>query len=395
MSVNVRRPVFKLPILATLLAGFATLIVLVSVLTYISLKQLENVSDRFFAIETDYQENRQNAAELQNDIREIFQEARERQILKKSDVKADTSGRKIKKLIEKLRPTAATLRARNLTRTESWKEVDKNLEPFLLVVQDDSAYEIYGWQNYHSLDDAITKFTQELDDKRTSSRSDELRKQIHDRNGIRVTSLTIVILCFSVAAAAVIEIRRRLQELDRSNRANIASREFSRNILNSMVEALFTINADGLITSANQVLQRLVSIQKAKFLEADYRDVFRSNQKLVAIIDEARSDTRHRKRYAGRVELGNGIGHFDVFTSPFISGGQREGIIFTLIDVTEVERAEEELRRQAALAAIGQMTAQVAHEIKNPIGGLKLNLSYLKRRLKENDEATEVIGDLE
>ena len=398
MGVNTARPVFKQPILAILLAGFATLVVLVGVLTYISLNRFDEVRIQLSTLERKYLRNHELAANVWSYIEEINDEARIREIKRAQSLKgSDTSIRNIKVIRNQVLKVANEIRDSNLSgeSSDTWAKVQAELIPFLDSAEDPADYVLNGSTKYESLMTAKKGFTAALEKQKNEvqSRGDTLRDQASKQ--IRITGLTIILLCLVVAAATVFEITRRLRDLDHSNRANIASREFARNILNSMVEGLFAINADGIVISANQILQRIVDLPAPTFVAADYRDVFRSYSKLTAIIDKARRDTKQRKSYAGRIELGPGAEHFDIYVSPFFSGGQREGLIFTLIDVTEVERAEEELRRQAALAAIGQMTAQVAHEIKNPIGGIKLNLNYLKRKFKENEEGLEVIGDLD
>ena len=60
--------------------------------------------------------------------------------------------------------------------------------------------------------------------------------------------------------------------------------------------------------------------------------------------------------------------------------GERHGVILVFVDVTEATRAQDELRRNHALTAVGQMTAQIAHEIKNPLGSIRFAAEVLKRQ---------------
>ena len=57
--------------------------------------------------------------------------------------------------------------------------------------------------------------------------------------------------------------------------------------------------------------------------------------------------------------------------------GER-GQIVTLVDATEVAESERTLRRSESLAAVGQATTQVAHEIRNPLGSIRLGVSMLR-----------------
>jgi signal transduction histidine kinase len=68
---------------------------------------------------------------------------------------------------------------------------------------------------------------------------------------------------------------------------------------------------------------------------------------------------------------------FDVYSSPLVIDGDK-GQIITLVDVTEAAEAESVVRRTESLAAMGQAVAQVAHEIKNPLGSIRLGVSMLR-----------------
>ena len=68
---------------------------------------------------------------------------------------------------------------------------------------------------------------------------------------------------------------------------------------------------------------------------------------------------------------------FDVYSAPLAIDGDR-GQIVTMVDATEVAETERTLRRSESLAAVGQATTQVAHEIRNPLGSIRLGVSMLR-----------------
>lgn len=59
---------------------------------------------------------------------------------------------------------------------------------------------------------------------------------------------------------------------------------------------------------------------------------------------------------------------------------------------TELEEANERLRRSRSLAALGEMAAGIAHEIRNPLGAMALNVGILKEDVEGNADA-EVLCD--
>ena len=63
-------------------------------------------------------------------------------------------------------------------------------------------------------------------------------------------------------------------------------------------------------------------------------------------------------------------------------------------DITERKRTEELLRERAALARLGEMAAVVAHEVKNPLAGIRGALQVIGGRLPETSRDRAIIGDI-
>jgi signal transduction histidine kinase len=75
------------------------------------------------------------------------------------------------------------------------------------------------------------------------------------------------------------------------------------------------------------------------------------------------------------------------------SGGGTE-ILALFFDLSRRKEVEAEVRRAERLAALGRLSAGVAHEIRNPLAGIRTTAELLKTRLPDGDERvrfTEVI----
>ena len=82
------------------------------------------------------------------------------------------------------------------------------------------------------------------------------------------------------------------------------------------------------------------------------------------------------------------------FSTSVVRDGNGEllGAIEVFNDLTEVRRLEGEVRRMHTLAALGEMAATVAHEIRNPLGGIASFASLLERDLAAGDPNRRLVG---
>jgi PAS domain S-box-containing protein len=66
--------------------------------------------------------------------------------------------------------------------------------------------------------------------------------------------------------------------------------------------------------------------------------------------------------------------------------GRPPWVVFTIRDLTQARRMQQELRRHERLATLGQLSAGVAHEIRNPLAGIGTSAQVLLRRFEPRDE---------
>jgi PAS domain S-box-containing protein len=74
----------------------------------------------------------------------------------------------------------------------------------------------------------------------------------------------------------------------------------------------------------------------------------------------------------------------DTTIVPFLDGnGKPRQYLAIRYDITARKHAEAQLREQAALARLGQLAAVVAHDVRNPLAGLRAGLQVIDRRIHE------------
>jgi len=71
--------------------------------------------------------------------------------------------------------------------------------------------------------------------------------------------------------------------------------------------------------------------------------------------------------------------------------GRPLGFIFTFQDLTEVYAAEQQMRLKERMAALGQMAAGMAHELRNPLAAISGSVQYLKGDIRPSGETLELM----
>jgi signal transduction histidine kinase len=74
--------------------------------------------------------------------------------------------------------------------------------------------------------------------------------------------------------------------------------------------------------------------------------------------------------------------------------GRDVGATLFFKDLTRVEQIEERERLRDRLAALGEMAAAIAHEVKNPLAGIEVMAGILKRQLPESPDAQNILADI-
>jgi signal transduction histidine kinase len=74
---------------------------------------------------------------------------------------------------------------------------------------------------------------------------------------------------------------------------------------------------------------------------------------------------------------------------------EEQRVIVVLREITEIVRLQESVRRGEQLAALGELVAGVAHEVRNPIFGMGLTVDLLRERIHGDAAAEEMASDLQ
>ena len=173
-----------------------------------------------------------------------------------------------------------------------------------------------------------------------------------------------------------------------------SSDRFFRDIVGSMRNGVIAITRDGHIAVMNDVACHALHVPvRATNIGGHYADVLHGAPEVVRILNAAFEAEHLPNRAELRLKsTGRVIG----YTLSLIRGedGEVSGATLFFKDLTRVEQLEERERLRDRLAALGEMAAAIAHEVKNPLAGIEVMAGLLRRRLAGQSEAQATLTDI-
>lgn len=155
-----------------------------------------------------------------------------------------------------------------------------------------------------------------------------------------------------------------------------------RNILESIPTGVLTLDPRGAVVSLNGAAERLLGLRASAVVGRNLEEP-QVPADLVTWIRDARGGQRlvHEADLTLTIE-GERRATIRASASELRDdAGGSQGLVILLRDITEVNRLETQLRRADKLAALGTLAAGVAHEVKNPLHALILNLHLLEKEV--------------
>jgi signal transduction histidine kinase len=164
--------------------------------------------------------------------------------------------------------------------------------------------------------------------------------------------------------------------------------DLARHILTSMRCGVVTVDRSGAVTSLNDQAAVWLDVDPSGAIGRECQGVFAHCPAVARLLLDALQRSTLPDRAELDLEVGGKRRTLIGFSLSRITGDDGEtlgsAIFFKDLTLVEEERGREALRNR--LASLGEVAAQLAHEIRNRLGGIQLFLGLARRRLDGDGE---------
>ncbi|TAN46046.1 MAG: PAS domain S-box protein [Nitrospirae bacterium] len=174
---------------------------------------------------------------------------------------------------------------------------------------------------------------------------------------------------------------RNFEALERSGKEVQTAKNKLEAIVQSLADGLFVSNSDGLIVSFNRAAEDISGYTEHEALGLHCEEVFKT--RLCADACALHNEDKTIRNKETGIITKDGRRRLVSVSSAIIrdSDGKSIGGVQTFRDITDEKQRQVMLCQSEKLAAIGQMSAGLAHEINNPLGNI---LGYARLLLKDD-----------
>jgi PAS domain S-box-containing protein len=166
----------------------------------------------------------------------------------------------------------------------------------------------------------------------------------------------------------------------------VTLKERTERILAGMPDGILVLDPTGVMRAVNPAAERIFGFRREDVSGRHYIHVFADHRSVLNILERIYDDPNAAASFEAHI-FGSGAEPMPVAITWSILGDDSAGdqsLVVNVQDLTHVKRLERQWRRSQRLAALGTMATGVAHEIRNPLGGIRGSSQLLAREMGKN-----------
>jgi PAS domain S-box-containing protein len=166
-------------------------------------------------------------------------------------------------------------------------------------------------------------------------------------------------------------------------------RENMNQIMSGLEDGLLLFNVEGRAVLVSPSAEKFLDVGSENLLGRKIEEIFPADHPLAPALHIGQADGSSSATVEQvEVEISGkqGIHRVGASIQAIQENGTRMGVLVTLRDLESMERIGSQLQVSERLAALGRVTAGVAHEVKNPLNSMRVWLEVLKGNLPSDSE---------
>lgn len=171
--------------------------------------------------------------------------------------------------------------------------------------------------------------------------------------------------------------------------------EFHKGIIQNISSCIATIDSKGKITFMNKSALDLIGYKTDEILGKSFNDLFEDKSEGTIITEQFIS---LKKMFGSRetniIAKDGKIIPIGFSTTPLVEEDEaaENGVILIFRDISDLINFRKQMERMDRLATLGELSAGIAHEIRNPLAGIKTSAQVLEESFSPGDFRAQLVA---
>lgn len=186
-------------------------------------------------------------------------------------------------------------------------------------------------------------------------------------------------------------VRRAGVHLEAASNAIADLQALNQNVIDSLPSGLTTTDASRRVITFNHAAEKICGLAAGGAVGRPVTEVLQLPPEVTDAFDRGlsrgaarRAEIRYRRADGREIDLGLSATYVD-------NPGGTTGFLITFQDLTDIKKLERDARLQQRLAAVGEMAAGIAHEIRNPLASMSGSIQILRDELPLSTEQEQLM----